>query len=222
MRTNVLLADEDPFELLMLGSALRLHGITVIGEAKSQEMAESLVEKLIPDVVVVDISQNDSCGIELCNKFRKTNPTVGIVLMTNCPDLRLIGIDHKSLPAGALVVSKKAVADLTVICSAIEESISTVLSGDEMRWAVAPPESSKKTRESNIKELTDAQVQILRLVVAGCSNAEIGRIRFVSEKAVEQMITRIAAQLSIRYDRNINLRACLVSEYYKSIGTGEK
>lgn len=222
MRTSVLLADEDPFELLTLGSALRLHGVTVVGEAKSQEMAENLILKLAPDVVVADISHDGANVVNLCHKFRRTIPTVGIVLITNSPDLRLLGIDYKTLPTGALVILKKALADLTALCRAIEESVASVLAGEQTRWAIAPQEIGKKTRESNIQELTDSQVQILRLVVEGFSNAQIGRIRFVSEKAVEQMITRIAQQLSIRYDRSINLRACLVSEYYKSIGAGEK
>lgn len=222
MRTSVVLADGDSFELLALGSALRLHGVTVIGEAKSNQLAESLVEKLAPDVALIDISRNGPDGIELCNKLRKSKPDIGIVIITDCPDLRLLGVDQKSFPIGAQVILKKSVANFTSICSAIEYSITAVLEREEMKWAIENTSIPKKARESIVKELTDSQVEILRLVVEGCSNAEIGRIRFVSEKAVEQMVARIAQQLSISYDRKMNLRARLVSEYYKSIGAGEK
>lgn len=221
MRTSVVLADNNPFELLALGDALRMHGVTVVGEAESKELAQSLVDKLHPDAAIVNISLDGPSGIELCNGLRKSKPDIGIVIITDCPDLRLLGVDQKSFPVGAQVILKKSVANFTSIRSVIENSVTAVLKGENVKWAVEAHIVSKKNRASTVKELTDSQVEILRLVVEGCSNAEIARIRFVSEKAVEQMVARIAQQLSISYDRKMNLRARLVSEYYKSIGAGE-
>ncbi len=48
--------------------------------------------------------------------------------------------------------------------------------------------------------MTDTQIQTLRLVATGLSNAEIGRVRFVSEKSVEQIVARIAGHFAIAPD----------------------
>jgi DNA-binding NarL/FixJ family response regulator len=50
------------------------------------------------------------------------------------------------------------------------------------------------------------------------SNSEIARVRFVSEKSVEQIVARIAQHLSITPDRSKNLRVILTGEYFKWLG----
>ena len=66
--------------------------------------------------------------------------------------------------------------------------------------------------------LTDTQVEVLRLVANGMTNAQIGRTRYVSEKSVEQVISRVAQELNVQPDRNMNMRVQLVSEYYRWLG----
>ena len=67
-------------------------------------------------------------------------------------------------------------------------------------------------------QLTDLQIVTLRLVADGLTNAEISRLRFVSEKAIEQIVSRIAYVLNVQPDRSKNLRVQLVGEYFKWIG----
>ena len=76
----------------------------------------------------------------------------------------------------------------------------------------------EKTVQGLLAHLTDAQVQTLRLVADGFTNAQIGRVRYTSEKAVEQIISRTAQVLEIYPDRNRNMRVQLVNEYYKWLG----
>ena len=71
---------------------------------------------------------------------------------------------------------------------------------------------------SILHHLTDIQIETLRLVATGMSNAEIGRTRFVSEKSVEQIVARVAQHLGIIADRNHNLRVLMAGEYFKWIG----
>jgi DNA-binding NarL/FixJ family response regulator len=66
--------------------------------------------------------------------------------------------------------------------------------------------------------LTDIQIETLRLVAQGLSNSEIAKVRFVSEKSVEQIVARIAQHLSIIPDRRRNLRVALAGEYFKWLG----
>jgi len=69
-----------------------------------------------------------------------------------------------------------------------------------------------------MSQLTDVQIQTLRLVANGLTNAEISRVRFVSEKSVEQIVSRIAQVLNVQPDRGKNMRVQLVGEYFKWIG----
>jgi DNA-binding NarL/FixJ family response regulator len=69
-----------------------------------------------------------------------------------------------------------------------------------------------------MSKLTNIQVETLRLVAKGLTNAEIGRIRFVSEKAVEQIVSRIAQVLNVQPDRTKNMRVLLVREFFSWIG----
>jgi DNA-binding NarL/FixJ family response regulator len=80
---------------------------------------------------------------------------------------------------------------------------------------VALPEKALHNMKS---QLTDIQIETLRLVADGLTNAEISRVRFVSEKAVEQIVSRIAQVLNVQPDRSKNLRVQLVGEYFKWIG----
>ena len=50
------------------------------------------------------------------------------------------------------------------------------------------------------------------------SNGEIGRLRYVSEKSVEQIVARIAGHLRITPDRSHNLRVLMTNEYNKWVG----
>jgi DNA-binding NarL/FixJ family response regulator len=50
------------------------------------------------------------------------------------------------------------------------------------------------------------------------TNAQIGRTRYVSEKSVEQVISRVAQELHVHPDANKNMRVQLVGEYYRWLG----
>jgi DNA-binding NarL/FixJ family response regulator len=76
----------------------------------------------------------------------------------------------------------------------------------------------EKALQNKLSQLTDIQIETLRHVANGLTNAEIGRKRFVSEKAVEQIVSRIAQVLNVHPDQGKNTRVQLVNEYLKWIG----
>jgi len=92
---RVLLINSDPFELATLSASLRLHGVNVVGEASNIFLAENLHRSLQPEVVLAELQSPGEEAIGFINKARKINPKLGIVIMTVCPDLRLIGLQEK-------------------------------------------------------------------------------------------------------------------------------
>ena len=218
MTFRVLVINDDAFELATLSAALRLHTINVIGEANNLAVAESLFRSLQPEVLVIDIQFDGQEAITLVKKLRKLNPALGIVFTTACPDLRLLGIASKDVPLGSQMILKKSISNLEVIATSIRNSISIA----ETKSPVAGVDSQGSPHEnafaSVLGAMTDTQIETLRLVATGLSNAEIGRVRFVSEKSVEQIVARIAGHFAIAPDRTRNLRVLIAGHYYKWIG----
>ena len=104
---TVLVASNDAFELATLSASLRLNSVNVVGEANSSAIADNLFRFLTPSVFLVDLQFSGIDALALIVKFRKINPGLGVVLMTACPDLRLMGLTHDQIPVGAQIVLKK-------------------------------------------------------------------------------------------------------------------
>jgi len=215
---TVLVASDDAFELATLSASLRLQSINVVAEASTDEIAVNLYKFLSPEVVVIDLQFASAEALALVNKFRKVNPLLGVVLMTACPDLRLLGLLEKQIPQGAQVILKKSIADLTVVSHAIVRSIAAVAAKEKMSWVDSHGSLHENAFVSILSEFTDIQIETFRLLAMGLSNSEIAKVRFVSEKSVEQIVARIAQHLLVIPDRAQNLRVVLTGEYFKWIG----
>jgi two-component system response regulator EvgA len=218
MTFRVLVINDDAFELATLSAALRLHTINVIGEANNLAVAENLFRSLQPEVLVIDIQFDGQEAISLVKKLRKLNPALGIVITTACPDLRLLGISAKDLPVGAQLILKKSISNLEIIADSIRSAMAIAESKIPTAWVDSHGSSHENAFASVLSAMTDTQIETLRLVATGLSNAEIGRVRFVSEKSVEQIVARIAGHFAIAPDRTRNLRVLIAGHYYKWIG----
>ena len=216
--TRVLIINDDSFELATLAASLRQHCINVVGEAANSYIAENLFRTLSPDVVLVDLQESGEASVGLLQKMRKVHPNLGIVITTSCPDLRIFGLLEKNIPTGSQIVLKRNFTDISIITLAIAESLIAANEGSQMKWVNFHASDVDRTLTSLLGQLTNIQVETLRLVAHGLSNSEIAKVRFVSEKSVEQIVARIAQHLSISPDRRRNLRVMLVGEYFKWLG----
>lgn len=209
VKARILILDCNRFELATLADSLRMQGLDIVGQATDSEGALHLFKALNPDSVVINFQGCDDKRLELMASFRKLSPGLGIVLLTDSPDLRLYGIKEELLPLGTQIIEKSAMTDIRQIRSAIE-----IASQENTRtgWIA-------NQWDPSLNSLTDIQVETLRLLALGLSNADIGRRRFVSEKSVEQTITRIAQHLHVAHEKGRNMRVILASEYYKWLGS---
>jgi DNA-binding NarL/FixJ family response regulator len=215
---RVMIATEDAFEFTTVSASLRLHGVNIVAEVQSQIVAENTFRSLQPEVVLFDLLFADSHVIEMIVGFRKTNPELGIVIMTACVDLRLLGIPAASIPRGVQIVLKRSMADLAILNSAITQSLESSSIMATAQWVNSAGSSYENAFGSVIHNFTDIQVATLRLLAQGLSNSEIAKVRFVSEKSVEQIVARIAQHLDVLPDRAKNLRVVITGEYFKCIG----
>ena len=218
MSERVLVVVDDAFEMSTLVAALRLHEIDVIGEAKSESVGLNLLRRLQPDVILLDMSVVGISSIKIALKMRKEIQNVGIVILTSCSDLRLMGESNDDLPVGAKILVKKSIVDFTVLCNAIRESKIAAIEKHKVVWINGNTSLQEQGVMALMAHLTNTQAEVLRLVADGMTNAQIGRTRYVSEKSVEQVISRVAQELHVQPDANMNMRVQLVGEYYRCLG----
>lgn len=217
MSDRVLVVIDDAFELSTMGAALKLHGTNVIGEARKQSAALLLMRSMQPNVLLIDMHLSNEHSIEIANAIRKESPAIGVVMLVDCSDLRLLGEMACDIPLGAKVVIKKSMNSVSALCDVISES-RIFVPESPVTWVNGNVSLPEKALHNLMPHLTNVQIETLRLVADGLTNAEISRIRFVSEKAVEQIVSRIAQVLNVQPDKSKNLRVQLVGEYFKWIG----
>jgi DNA-binding NarL/FixJ family response regulator len=201
-----------------LVAALRLHDIDVIAEAKSESVGMNLLRRLQPDVVLLDMNIVGISAVKIAVKMRKENQNIGIVILTSCSDLRLMGESNDEVPTGAKILVKKSIVDFTVLCDAIRESKIAGVEKHKVTWINGNTSFQEHGIAVLMAHLTNTQAEVLRLVADGMTNAQIGRTRYVSEKSVEQVISRVAQELHVQPDHNKNMRVQLVGEYYRWLG----
>jgi len=218
MSERVLVVVDDAFEMSTLVAALRLHEIDVIGEAKSESVGLNLLRRLQPDVILLDLNIAGISAVKVAVNMRKVNQNIGIVILNSCSDLRLLGDSNDEIPAGTKILIKKSIVDFTVLCTAINESKVSAIEKHKVVWINGNTSLQEQGVMALMAHLTNTQAEVLRLVADGMTNAQIGRTRYVSEKSVEQVISRVAQELNVQPDANMNMRVQLVGEYYRWLG----
>ena len=218
MSERVLVVVDDAFEMSTLVAALRLHEIDVIGKAKSESVGLNLLRRLQPDVILLDLNIAGISAVKVAVNMRKVNQNIGIVILNSCSDLRLLGDSNDEVPAGTKILIKKSIVDFTVLCTAINESKVSAIEKHKVVWINGNTSLQEQGVMALMAHLTNTQAEVLRLVADGMTNAQIGRTRYVSEKSVEQVISRVAQELNVQPDANMNMRVQLVGEYYRWLG----
>ena len=203
---RIFIFGENGFTNLTLASSLSLLGIDVIGEVDNDVVALNQITHHCPDVAVLNIEFGHTKAYDLAKILRKRFPNLGIVIASKSEDLRFYEIDPKSLPIGILVVRVSKHSDL-----------------DHLRDAIFIANSQTKVKSKNhpYTKLSDEQVKTLLLMCHGKANSEIAKMRYVSEKSVEQMLARTAITLGIDYDRKQNQRVRLTNSVYELVN-GER
>lgn len=200
---RILLVDDDGFTRTTLSGALAHEGFEIVDAVPDAQGAIGRATALLPNCAVIDLDLGlGPTGIDLAHGLRRALPQLGIVILTSFTDPRLLSSSLKDLPLGATYVVKQSLSDMAMLAEAIEAAIAMAGSGVDATAASG---------------LTNAQVETLRLLACGLSNADIARIRVVTEKSVEQTIARTAKRLCVDVNAG-NQRVLLAREYFRLTG----
>ena len=215
---KLLIISDQAFERALMVPALSQTGVSSIQSTSNSTEALNLFEFHKPNVVLIDIRFNQQQAIALCHELREINPLVGLIILADCPDLRMLGVTVGSIPVGSQLILKTVPDVISLINQSIPASILAAKSKETFIWAGAKDIINAPQFLSILSGLTDIQIETMRLVGSGLSNAEISRVRFVTEKSVEQIVTKISQYFEVGADRTMNQRVLLAGQYFKWIG----
>jgi DNA-binding NarL/FixJ family response regulator len=197
---RVLLADDH---------ALMRHGLRgmldaqadmeVVGEAADGAEAVDEAIRLHPDVVVMDIRMPRLDGIEATKRLMAHGDGFRVLILTTF-DLDEYVFEALRAGAGGFMLKDtppQQLADAVRTVAAGEALLAPSLTRRliERYVSVPPPDTARRER---FTELTDREMEILKLLARGLSNAEIGERLFVSVPTVKTHVTRILQKLGVR------------------------
>lgn len=204
---KVLVVEDDSFTRQTLVATLRGQGFDVVGDSGIAGDAHQLAQLTRPHVAVLDLHLGDGpTGIDLARALRRDNPNIGVVILTSYEDPRMLSTSIPEAPAGTQYVTKKSVESVGNLVQAIRVSVTS--------HVVKPTRITK----SVIGQLTNTQLEVLRLIAEGHSNQQIAENRGISIKSLEGTISRLLKALDIPVGTAVNQRVLLARSYFEAAG----
>lgn len=199
---SVLLADDQ--QLIRVGFRMILEAepdIRVLGDARDGVEAVTLVRRLRPDVVLMDVRMPGLDGVEATRRITSASSTKVLILTTfDIDEYAFNGLRNgasgfllKDVPPEGLVMAIRAVADGDAVLSPRITRQFVDRYAHDVTTPIAAPDQPQELRQ-----LTQRERQVFDLVAEGLSNAEIAAELVVTEATVKTHITRVLAKLGLR------------------------
>jgi NarL family two-component system response regulator LiaR len=197
-KARIILVDDHPLLREALRNVLeKQHDFEVIAEASDGEEAVKLATKLIPDVVIMDISMPKLSGLEATRQIKAKRPTITILVLTVHSDNEHI---LSILQAGAGGYLTKSVYGAEVV-NAVRALVhgETVLSPSVSQQIIkyASQHITKPLSLDTGDKLTNRELEILRLVAKGISNKDIALRLGLSLRTVKGYLVDLFLKLNV-------------------------
>ncbi len=208
---RVLLVDDHPLFCQGLKTLLESKdGIQVVGEANDGAEAITLTKKMLPDVVIMDISMPGYCGLDATKQIKMHFPHTKVIILSGHADN--IYVDQ-ALKAGASgYVHKDAVYDeLNIALDAVQKDrpylSPTVLQPVIKSYVNTTPAAGAI---NTYNKLTAREKEVFSLMVKGRSRNEIAATLHISPKTVDRHRSNLLEKLNLRKEVDIQEFAKLI------------
>jgi two-component system, NarL family, response regulator LiaR len=167
----------------------------VVGEAESGEKAVRMVSELIPDIVLLDLIMPGMDGVETTRQIKKISPRTQVVVLTSYhedvhifPALKAGAISYilKDMKMEKLADAlQRAVRHEVTLHPLVAERVLRNIRGDD-------------TEEPALfTELTERELDVLRLIAKGMTNSQIAETLVISENTVKGHVSNILSKLHL-------------------------
>jgi DNA-binding NarL/FixJ family response regulator len=194
---RVLLVDDHDLFRTGLRTLLEEQGVTVVGEASGGEEAVELVKKEVPDVVLMDLNMPGKGGVEATRDIAACAPLTRVVVLS-ISDQDSDVMDAVLAGACGYLLKDSSIQELLRGIEAAAEGESlispSIAAKVLQRLRAASPDTQAETL---VAELSDRELEVLKLIANGKDNSEIARELFISAKTVKNHISNILLKLSI-------------------------
>jgi DNA-binding NarL/FixJ family response regulator len=218
---RVVLADDHTLVRESLGHIINFEDdMEVVGMANDGIEAIEEVERLQPDIVLLDIQMPNMDGITACRRIRAQWPQVHIGLLTGLDGNEAL---FQSMLAGAdaFVLKDSGRAELLKAIRRMAEG-DTHLAGDSLRTLVREfrrlHQLAGQQREPLPATLSDREREVLRLVVEGNSNKEIARQLGVEISTVKSHLHNAFEKIGVQ-DRTQAAVLCMQNGWFRPISS---
>jgi len=197
-KITIVLADDH--QIVRQGLRARLEGerdLSVIGEAGNGLEAARLVERLRPNVLVLDLMIPELSGLEVTRQLKKRSPKTRVVILSMH--------SHESYVVEAL---RNGAAGYVLKDASAEELIKAVREAAANRRYLSPPLSdsavdayvqrARAVAADPYDSLTSREREVLQLAAEGLTNTAIGKRLFISPRTVEIHRANMMAKLGLR------------------------
>ena len=196
-RVRVVVADDQPLLRAGFTSLLESSGvIEVVGEASTGVEAIEQAERHRPEVVLMDIRMPDMDGIEATRRLTRTR-----VLILTTFGLDEYIIDALRAGAAGFILKDTQVGDLIAAVLAVADGDAVLSPAVTRRLLdqVARRLPAAVDRDPvQLEELTERERDVLRMLAAGLSNAEIAAALVVSEATTKTHVSKVLQKLRLR------------------------
>lgn len=184
---RVVVADDDPFTVSLVGDGLRAKGFGVFSASTAQEAA-ALVNEVDAHALVTDLNFGEGMtGASLLRLVRERSPWVALVILTSHQSPELAVDDPSDIPADTAYLVKSQVTSVDQLADAVTgaieghpDDVGTIVPGAIM--------------------VTGGQAEVLRLLAAGASTRAIAEKRGTTVRAAEAMVNRLYATLGLEVE----------------------
>ncbi|MCT4595945.1 MAG: response regulator transcription factor [Anaeromicrobium sp.] len=194
-KTSILIADDHALMREGLKQIIELEDdMNVIGLAVDGEDAVSKVQKLKPDVVLLDINMPKMNGIQALRRLKDMGIDSKVIMLTFHEEREYLFQTMNMGASGYMIkdtesdILVKAIRDVAKGYNYVHPSLSKVIHFKE---------NDKKYEENKKNKLTRREYEVLELIADGKNNKEIAKDLFISEKTVKNHVSNIFKKLEV-------------------------
>ncbi len=169
--------------------------ITVVAEAGDGEEAVRCAAEYAPDVALMDLIMPGMDGVEATRRLTARSPRTNVVMLTSYHDDEHV---FPAIRAGALSYVLKEIGP-EELADAVRKAAAgeAVLHPRVAARVVRELHGARRDAPNVFHELSDREMEVLKLIADGCSNAEIAGRLYLSEKTIKSHVSNILGKLHL-------------------------